>query len=221
MNSIATRDDFNNAVAIFQQWAGPNVDVVKQFKLTQSELRLEQPLSANNSLYNFQVMNNMPGQGGQIFNTELRLNMQDTFVPTHVRVSLANPSSASDATFRLYTYPNQSVFANALQMRSLYNGQLKISVANYNYLYNWGLQRHWFSPQTQQTAAFGPGSPEDQLNGADDGFCPLQPYVLFGGSQNVQIQIQLTSNPPSAVDANARYVMQFYGVVAQNSTPVA
>lgn len=219
MNSIAARDAFNNAVAVFQE-AFPGVDVVKQFKLTQSELRLEQPLLANQNQYTFQILDNQPGAGGQIFNTELRLRMQDTFVPTHIGIYLALPSSTTDATFRLYSYPNQFVFTNALQMRALYNGQLKIMVNNYQYTYSWGLQRHWCSNQTQQTAAFGAGSPEDQNNFSEDGMFPLEPYVIFGGAQNVQININLAA-APTAVDANSRFVMRCFGVLAQNSTPVS
>src|SRR5919108_2594665 len=151
MNAIAARDDFAHAVAVFEQ-AFPGINVVDQFKLTQSELRLEQPLVANQNQYTFQIMDNQPGAGGQIFNTEIRLRQQDTFVPTMVGLFIALPSSSTDATFRLYTYPNQFVFTNALQMRALYNGQMKIMVNNYQFTYGWGLQRHWNSNQTQQTA---------------------------------------------------------------------
>jgi hypothetical protein len=222
MNSVAARDDFYNAAMLFQKTFNfSSVDeAIEAFKLTQSELRLEQPLLANQNQYRFAILNTETGPGGQIFNTELRLRQQDTFVPTHVGIFLALPSSTTDATFRLNSYPNQSVFTNALQMRALYNGELKIMVNNYQYTYSWGLQRHWCSNQTQQTAAFGAGSPEDQNAFSDDGFYPMQPYVLFGGAQNVQINILLPS-APTAVDANSRYVMIFRGVLAQNSTPVS
>lgn len=219
MNAIAARDDFAHAVAVFQQ-AFPGVDVVNQFKLTQSELRLEQPLVANQNQYTFQILDNQPGAGGQIFNTEIRLRQQDTFVPTYLGVFIALPTGTADATFRLYSYPNQFIFTNAVQMRALYNGQIKIMVNNYQYTYGWGLQRHWCSNQTQQTAAFGAASPEDENDFADDAMFPMQPFVLFGGAQNVQINIILPA-APTAVDANSRYVMRFFGVLGQNSTPVS
>jgi hypothetical protein len=222
MNSVAARDDFYNAADLFRKTFnfGSVDDAIEAFKLTQSALRLEQPLLANQNQYRFAILNTETGPGGQIFNTELRLRQQDTFVPTHLGLFLALPASATDATFRLNSYPNQSVFTNALQMRALYNGEVKIMVNNYQYTYSWDLQRHWCSNQTQQTAAFGAGSPEDQNAFADDGFYPMQPYVLFGGAQNVQINIVLPS-APTAVDANSRYVMLFRGVLAQNSTPVS
>lgn len=222
INSIAARDDFEHAAMLFAESFGFSspAEAIKQFKLTQSALRLEQPLLANTNQYRFPILNTEPSPGGQIFNTELRLRQQDTFVPTHVGLFLAAPASTSDATFRLYSYPNQFVFANALQMRALYNGEMKIMVNNYQYTYSWDLQRHWKSNQTQQTAAFGAASPEDQDDFSCDGFFPMQPYVLFGGAQNVQITINLPA-APTAVDANSRYVMIFRGVLAQNSTPVS
>jgi len=222
INSIAARDDFEHAADLFTESFGfrSRKEAIEAFKLTQSALRLEQPLAANTNQYAFPILDNQTGAGGQIFNTELRLRQQDTFVPTHVGLFLAAPSGATDATFRLNSYPNQFVFANALQMRALYNGEMKIMVNNYQYTYSWDLQRHWVSNQTQQTAAFGAASPEDQFDGSCDGFFPMQPYVLFGGAQNVQITINLRS-APTAVDANSRYVMIFRGVLAQNSTPVS
>lgn len=219
MNGIVARDNFQNAVAVFMN-AFPGVDVVKEFKLTQSSIRLEQPLLANQNQYTFQILDNQPGAGGTIFNTEIRLRQQDTFLPYEVGLFIALPTGATDATFRLYSYPNQFVFVNAIQMRALFNGQLRIMIANYQYTYGWDLQRHWVSNETQQTAAFGAGSPEDQNNFAVDGFYPMQPYILFAGSQKIEININLPS-APTAVDANSRYVMLFRGLVAQNSTPVS
>lgn len=219
MNSIAAREDFKNAVMIFEE-AFPGTNVIKEFKLTQSALRLEQPLVANQNTYEFPVMNNILSQNGTIFNTEIRLNMQDTFVPTHVGVFVGLPTSSVDTAWRLFSWPNPAVFANATQLQALYNGQLKIMVNNYQYTYGWDLQRHYNSPQTQQTAPLGAGSPADENNFADDGMYPMQPYVLFGGAQNVQISIKLPI-APSAVDANSRIVMMFRGVLAQQSTPVS
>lgn len=220
MNSIAAREDFKNAIMIFER-AFPNVqNVVDEFRLTQSSLRVEQPIVANQNAYQFPIMNNQPSQWGAIFNTEIRLRMQDTFVPTHVGLFLALPTGVNDAAYRLLTFPNPFVFANAVQLQTLYNGQMTIGVNNSQMTYNWDLQRHYTAPQTQQTAAAGAGSPIDQATLSDDGFYPMQPYVLFGGAQNVDLQIRL-SVAPSAVDANSRIILLFRGVLAQNSTPVS
>jgi len=220
MNPIAARENFKNAVMIFENAFKDVTNVVEAFKLTQSSLRIEQPISATTTLYPFPILKNQNNAAGTIFNTELRLNMQDTFVPTEVGLFVALPTSSTDAAYRLHSYPNQAVFANAVQMRTLYNGQLIISVNNYQYTYSWDAQRHWVTNQTQATAAFGPGSPEDQNNFADDGFYPMQPYVLFGGAQNVEVSLRVPV-APTAVDANSRLIAIFRGVLGQNSTPVS
>ena len=59
----------------------------------------------------------------------------------------------------------------------------------------------------------------DQQDGANDGLYPVQPFVLLLGSQNIQLSIQLPA-PITTVDANARVVLRFEGVLAQNSTVV-
>lgn len=234
MNSIAAREDFNTAVQIFNNafnpmYLGngapnpnynPNFDPVTAFRLAQSYLRLEQPATTN-TLYNFPVLNNIQNQSQQ-FSTERRLNQQDTFVPTHVGFFLGLPGSASitDTAWRPLTFANPFILANATQMQRLYNdGTLSIMINNVQYTDNWDLWRHWKSNQTQQTQALGANSPEDQVDGSDDGFYPMQPFIMLIGSQNIQITIRLTA-PPTAVDANSRVILIFRGVKAQNSTVV-
>jgi hypothetical protein len=232
MNSIAARQDFDVAVSIFNNAFNPmnlangmanpnynpNFDSVSAFRLSQSVLRLEQPTSANLTQYLFPVLTNIQNQA-QAFNTEIRLNIQDSFVPTHVGFFLALPSSTVDTTFKLMTYPNPFVMANAQQMQAYYNGTMSIMINNVQYTQKWDLWRHWQTNQTQQTTALGAGSPEDQYSGADDGFYPMQPFILLIGSQNIVVNINLPA-PPSGVDANSRLVLMFRGILAQNSTVV-
>lgn len=227
MNGIIAREDFNNAVIVFQK-NFPRKDgtyyssdeIIDAFKLTGSSLRLEQILTATTSTYTFPVLDNKPSSAtGLILGTEIRLSMQDTFVPIRMGMFIGNPTGTADGAWRWYSYPNQDVFgASAVQMRALYNSTLEIMVNNYRYTYDWDMQKHWCSPQTQQTGAFGPGSPEDQLNGREDTYFPLQPFVLFGGLQNVKITLNIPF-PPTAVLANSRIILKFDGVKAQNSTP--
>lgn len=227
MNGIIAREDFNNAVVVFQKnfprkdGTGyySSDDIIDAFKLTGSSLRLEQELVAGQSTYNFPILDNKPSSTGRILNTEIRLSMQDTFVPTRMGMFLGNPASLADGAWRFYSYPNQNVFgASALQMRALYNSSIEFSVNNYRYSYDWDMMKHWFSPQTQETGAFGPGSPEDQLNGREDTYFPLQPFVLFGGLQNVKITLNIVAAPTSVL-AFSRIILKFDGVKAQNSTP--
>ncbi len=73
--------------------------------------------------------------------------------------------------------------------------------------------------QTQATAPPGAGSPVDQQNGADDGFYPMQPFVILGGAQLLELFINVVQ-APTAVDAFSRWRMTFRGVLAQGSTSV-
>lgn len=219
INGICARMDFDNAVDIFSQ-AFPRVkNVVEEFKLTQSDLILEQPQAANNNNYLFPVMNNIISQGGVLFNTEIRLNQQDTFLPQYIGFFLCYPSSTTDTTWVPLTYANPFIITNAVQARAYYQGQLKMMVNNTQYLNAWSLSRHYQANQTQQTAATGVGSPLDQQDLSVDGFYPFQPYVLISGSSNMQINVLLPV-APTAVDANSRLRIVFRGALAQNSTSV-
>jgi hypothetical protein len=237
MNGIAAREDFRNVVEIFDkafnprfvfdkrsnQWVNnPDFDAMwdatSAFRLTQQTLRLEQPLTTS-TLYTFPILNNIQNQSSGQFNTEIRLPQQDTFVPTHIGIFLGLPGSTSDTTFLPKTYPNPFIFTNATQMQAIYSGVLKIMVNNVQYTNNWDLYRHWKTNQTQQTAALGAGSPEDQWDGSEDGWYPMQPFVMMIGSQNLVINIQLPA-APTAVDANSRLILMMRGVNAQNSTVV-
>lgn len=222
-NPIAARFDFEQAVEIFYKAFVKNPkftreDLIDQFRLTQADLRLEQPMVANTNNYLFPVLNNINNQNTQ-FNTEIRLPMNDSFVPTRVGIFLAFPSSTTDTTFRLVPYSSPFDSPNSVQLNAIYNGTLNILIQNDLLMKNWMINRHWKSNQTQQTAAPGAGSPLDQFDGDDDGFTPMQPFVLLLGSNDIQINIKLPIGP-SAVDANSRLVVVFRGLQAQNSTVI-
>jgi hypothetical protein len=218
-NSISGRMNFDIAAKLFANaFKMPVERVIDEFRLTQSRLRLEQPLVTTSTLYNFPVLVNIQNQA-QAFNTEVRLNLQDSFIPTHVGIYVAAPSGSTDATFKLLTYLNPFIFTNAAAMGSLYNGSMKIMVNNIQYINNWPVMWHWTSPETQQTAAAGAGSPVDQYDGDEYSLKPMQPYLLLIGSQNIQINITVPV-APTAVDANSRFVLVFDGILAQNSTSV-
>jgi hypothetical protein len=227
-NGVVCREDFRQGLELFMQAYGPGTDtnwtkeqLLARFKLTQSDLRLEQPVTANNNSYLFPVLSNIPSTnvaGGQ-FNTEVRLNMQDIFLPQYMGFFLANPSSATDCTFNMFTYVNNIAFpASPAQMQCFYNGAINISVNNTQYIKNWMTRRSYIAPQTQQTGPFGAGSQGyDMQDGGVDGFYPFQPYVLISGNSNMQITVNLPI-APTTVDANSRLVIVLRGILAQNST---
>lgn len=231
MNGILARANFENAVKLFYNAFNRNPDgsiinpswnPIEAFKLTQSTLRMEQPIVNNTTVYQFPVLVNVNNGSQQQFNTEIRLNMQDTFVPTEIHIGVAKPSGTDASDFKILTYEAPATFSAAASqaLLNLWNGTLEIKVNKDVKLTNWDLDRHYFAPQTQQTAAPGAGSPIDQINGADDGWYPMEPYVLLIGSQGIQTTITLP-NAISTVDANSRIVVRMRGVLAQNSTVVS
>lgn len=213
LNSVSERLVFNNAKRALKA-AGINLAKARP---TQSFLRLEQPFSTTKANYLFPILINQ--NSPQIFNTETRLNLQDSFVVSGIQVAVGLPTSSTDATFKKQTYLNQFLFTNAIAMSVLYNGNLTLMVDNVQFIPNWDIERHLVVPETQQTGAFGIGSPIDQYNGSEMGYYPVEPNVVLIGSKNLQLQINLPA-APSAVDANSRIIVTLRGILAQNSTSV-
>lgn len=193
-------------------------DIAEVCKLTQSTYRFEQPLVANQNSYLFPVLVNQ-----QVFaNTETRLLQQDSAVVYSVGLFLGLPASAVDTAFPLLTYNSPFlVGANAQAYFTLWNGSnLKITVNNDVLVPNWDVWKHYYAGETQQTAALGAGSPEDENRGSWDGFYPMEPNVVLIGSKNNVIQLNLAAGI-TAVNANSRVILVVRAITAQNSTVVS
>lgn len=218
MNNMDARMIFDNAKQVITRAYG--AQAVAKFVLTESDLILEQALVAGLTTYTFPVLT-IDAAVAPPFNTEIRLKQQDTFIVANMMYYLAVPTSSTDTAYIPLTYESPfNTGANAIPMRALWNGDIKITIANYVYVYNWSLRKHYYAPQTQQTAAIGAGSPVDQKRLLEDGFVPVEPTVAFMGTEDNLVQVNLDAAPAS-FPANARIGLWFTGVNAQNSTPVA
>lgn len=220
MNSIAARMVYDNAKKAIQTAFSDKPNILSQCKLTQGFLRVSQALVVGQTLYQFPVLVNETQLG--IFNTEQRLNQQDSFVISELGIFLSAPASTTDATYRLQTYANTQVFtgANAAAVQAVYNGAFSLTINNDILIPKWDLFRHLVINQTQQTAALGAASPNDQIDGKADGFYPVEPNLVLIGSKNNVLQIQLPVGV-TAIQANSRIEILMRGVVAQNSTVVS
>lgn len=209
-------DSFKGDMAACRNW-------VNNRKLSQHEIRLEVELNVNNNRFVFGVTPNQANSTNQIFNTENRLNLQDSLIVSEYAVFVAQPSSRTDTAFTLNTYGNTQVFAAAdaaaLDSTFYSNGYLQTKVNNDVIIPYRSLFNHWYKPQTQQTAAIGAGSPKDQLRGAEDGFVTQEPNLLLIGSKNYQPEIVLPAALASAASF-LRAVLVYRGVLAQNSTVI-
>lgn len=190
--------------------------------LTDSTLRLEQQLATNKSQYTFAVLTNNNGPSNTLFNTEIRLNQQDSFIAYALNVYLGEPSSATDAAYIDYTYPSPSVFVGAGEAAALqtwYKAQMKVTINNVVKIPTLHMGRFYFVPQSQKVAAAANqnGIANDQRDGSTDGAHMLTGLLTFIGSKNNLIEIFLPA-AFAAIGANTRGILEWRGLLAQNST---
>lgn len=187
--------------------------------LTQSYLRTEQPLVVGQTNIIFPLVVNQQPNGN--FVTQNLLALQDSFIVSEVGIFLFAPASAVDTTVPVLSYPNPFIFgaAPAAAAETVYHSYLTLSVNKHVIVPFWDTYRSRLTNQTQQTAAVGPASPEDQLSGRDDVFYPTEPNWVIIGSRS-SILTMVLPNQLAAALAFARVIVWMRGVLAQNSTSV-
>ena len=220
---IAKQILYNSWIKSFDGRSKDCMDWVNGRKLSQSEIRLEVELNTTNTSFTFGMTPNQANSTGVVFNTENRLNLQDSLIAPEYGIFVSQPASRVSTAFTLQTYGNTQVFAAAdaaaLDSTFYSNGNFQMNVNNDVIIPYRGLFNHWYIPQTQQTAALGAASPKTQIRGAEDGFITQEPNVLLIGSKNYVPQIQFKTALASAA-AFMRCTLIFRGILAQNSTVV-
>lgn len=222
-SNINQRETFHNAV---NSLAGAFADVpgfdVGNYKLTEGYLRSEVNLVAGVTQYRFNIMINENQPQPNV--TERRLNLQDSFVAASIGFFVAVPTSQTDASYLPLTYPDPLAFTTALSAvatQTLYNGSLNVTVNNNVLIPAWDLYRHLYVPQTQAADAIAGVSPakQNQRNGFD-GFFPNEPNIVFVGSKNNQVKIDLPAGI-GTITPNSRAILIMRGILAQNTTVVS
>lgn len=196
---------------------------VQSRKLSQSEIRLEVQLNAANNIFKFGMTAKQPNSQAVQYITEQRLEEQDTLICSEYGIYVANPASLTDTNFQLFTHGNPIAFT-AAQAASIdgtffMNGKYIIRVNNDVIAPYRQLNNHFYRGQTQQTAAIGAGSPQDQLRLAEDGLITQEPNLLLVGSKAYVPQIELLSNMADVAEGT-RAVLIYKGILAQNSTVI-
>jgi len=197
-----------------------------QAVLSQGYIRTEVALSTTKTSYQFPILVN-DNINGSSFNTSNLLNLQDAFYVSSIGLFFAKPSSATDTTFQLVSYPNASIFstsaATSAALFTWYNSSLQLVVNNRQIIPSYDLYRHYSVPQTQTATAVGystsTNNTKDQQSGADSGFYPVEPGWVLVGSKNNTLTVSLPQ-AMSAVETNSRAIIIFRGHLAQNVTPV-
>jgi hypothetical protein len=196
-----------------------------QAVLSQGYIRTEVALSTTKTSYQFPILVN-DNINGTSFNTSNLLNLQDAFYVSSFGLFFAKPSSSTDTTFQMVTYPNASIFSTANTASSLYtwyNSSLQLVVNNRQIIPSYDLYRHYSVPQQQTTANADYTTSgiayKDQQDGGMSGFYPVEPGWVLVGSKNNTLTVNLPQ-AMTAVETNSRAILVFRGHLAQNVTPV-
>lgn len=195
---------------------------VNGLKLSQSEIRLEVELNANSTSFQFGLTNNDPNSTNVIFNTEKRLQLQDSLVVNEYAIQIGNPASRTDVFWKERTYGNTIDFGAAdaaILEQVLYGKGFFRVTCNNDVVYPFRrMFNHLYRGQTQQTAALGAASPNDQLRGAEDGFITMQPNMFLIGTKGYIPEIKLPLAMTGLAATFSRAIFVANGVLAQNST---
>lgn len=219
--TVGTRLAFEKAKNAIQQ-AGFSLG---QAVLSQSYIRTELTLSTSKTLYQFPILVNDNSQGAPT-NTSNLLNLQDAFYCSSLFIGFAKPSSSTDTTFQLVSYPDASIFSTANTASSLYsfyNGSMSLTVNNRQIVPSYPVSRHYWVPQQQTTTnadyTTSAINYRNQMDGSESGYAPIEPGWVFVGSKQNILQINLPASL-TAVESNSRVVVILAGHLAQNVTPV-
>lgn len=192
--------------------------------LSQSYLRLEQPITASNNTIFFPILNNQAGGANATARpTEVRLSQQDSFFCSNIAIYIARASSSGDTIFFPVTYPNPIVFplgglisgTGDMPLMALYNGYMKITINKSVIVPAYPMDNFLNIPQTQVTAAAN--SPETQVDMSEVSL--WEPNINFVGTKSSDIQIVMPSGILTAnLDSNTYVVVKLQGILAQNVT---
>ena len=185
--------------------------------LSQSYIRSEVILSTTATRYRFPLLVN--DNFSTVTNTSNLLNLQDAFYISHAALFFAKPTSSTDTTFQLVTYPNSIIFSTANTAASLYtwyNGYLSLTVNNRVIWPQLDMYRFYDVPQTQDGSS---AAVIDQQKGSDSALYPIEPGVVLVGSKQNILEAILPATM-AAVESNSRAILYLAGHLAQNVTPV-
>jgi hypothetical protein len=218
MFATAMLDKFAGNYAASKRWAD-------SLKLSQSEIRCEVQLVTTTTQFVFGLTTVQNNTTGVLFNTEQRLNQQDSLCVNEYGIFVRKPASATSTIDRLLTFANANIFttsnvATALEGTFYSHGKFSVKVNNDVIMPYRGLFNHLYVPQTQLsgvTASSTVAAYEDQIRGAEDGFITAEPNIVLVGSKNYVPQIDLPL-ALAAVETYQRAVLILRGILAQNST---
>lgn len=195
-------------------------------RLTPSAIRSEVAMSTSLATYSFGITTQQANQGVAQYATEKRLNLQDVFVVSAMALYAANPSGATDGLFNLFSYGNRTAFATggAVIDEAFDNGSVSIQIDNNQILPYLPTALFRKVPFTQQAANADYTTSGinliDSKDGSNDGIFQVEPNIVMAGNSQFVVNLNLPA-AQTTVDANSRWVLMFYGILAQNVSKIA
>ena len=225
IDNVNARLVFENAKNLLNQLAPQMGYNVKAAKLTQGVIRSEILLNTTNASFKIATLVNDANNAGVIFNTEIRLALQDWFITSSNGIFLAVPTSLTDGSFQYNTFPNPFAFTGgtAPAAYAMYNGYLTLQIDGTLVVPQWDIARHLVIPNQQNVAnayySVSNQQLQSEISGQNSGFYPVEPNWIFNGAANLDFQLKMPQAMAS-VQANSRIVIIQRGVKAQNVTSV-
>lgn len=167
--------------------------------LSQAEIRSETQMISD-SVVRFQLQKGKGNRATEVV-TERLLELNDSFVVTHFRVSLKQiaadvPTNAQHLTTQLQTYEDPNIFklANAANVGAIYNGSLKWTISRTEFLPQFPMNAFRRVPQTQTGVdvdwiASGNDTTNEYPNGLY-AFYPCEP-IIINGKHTIDLLIEL------------------------------
>lgn len=207
-------------------------------RLTQSSLFLTKDIDSTKSTYDFDVLEN---QTQTLQADEIRLNINDEFIMTHMGVYLYGTwTKSTDATVKgrqLLTYAPLELDVSSLLVKDLYAGTIKIAVNNIVYMEKWDTRKHEVVPITEfgnfiptitGTGVTSYPAVQPNNNFEHAAMIKLEPMLTLSGAKKNDITLRLpnaiTGGTYSWLNANnekinvvvSRIAIRLYGLNAQN-----
>ena len=208
----------SNFLAIIQKYA----NLKEKPRLTESTLFMVQDISPNKSVYSFDPLENASQRAD-----ELRLNINDEFIVTHLGVYLygkvQDQANASNTSQLLTKLPIELLaVGQSMKAGNLWGGALSIAVNNVKFVEKLDLRRTNKAGQGFLTL-----DSNTSFDYEMDGMIETQPMVTLSGAKKNEINISLPDSLASFVFDSIQTTQTFtytidkvalrmYGLNAQN-----
>jgi len=189
----------------------------------QAHIRLEVELNNSSNSFKFGLTEKQSNSNNVQFTTERRLDQQDTLVVNQFAICVGKVASEDDTLWEPRTYGNIVDFGlvngAVIDQTFFSHGWYNLMVNNTNIMPYRPLKDHHYRGITQQTAALGASSPNDQFMGSEDGFVTQESNLLLIGNKGYMPYINFpTSLAFASAEPGIRAVLDYSGILFQNST---